>query len=83
MYCHLIFYSVLVLAQCFCLMPVKGIKCKNAENLSFSWRSFRTVSCLLFLVATIIDTGLTCYMVFDQPIQFNKIGINILHNCIV
>ncbi|KAL5291378.1 hypothetical protein ACFFRR_010650 [Megaselia abdita] len=64
-------------------MPVKGIKCRNAEHLSFSWTSFRTISCVIFLIATVIDTGFTSYMVFDQPIQFSKIEPLIFHILIV
>lgn len=66
--------SVLVIAQCFCLMPVRGILAASPKGLSFRWKSFRTWYCILYTVVTIADTGLTLNMVVKGVLDVRNIG---------
>lgn len=53
------FFIVIIIAQIFALMPVRGISSKYAEDLSFEWFCFRScyslVVCILFGITS-------CYM---------------------
>ncbi|KAM7355995.1 gustatory receptor 5a for trehalose-like isoform 2-T6 [Cochliomyia hominivorax] len=70
---------ILVMAQCFCLMPVRGIRSKFANDLSFSWLSFRTGYCLLYMGTTILDTMLTINMIVHQKLDVRNIEPFIFH----
>ncbi|ALC44534.1 Gr64c, partial [Drosophila busckii] len=65
--------KVLLTAQCFAMMPVRGVTAKHPSRLSFSWRHVRTICCLIFLISTLCDLGLTIYKVVHGPINFNNI----------
>lgn len=62
------------MAQCFCLMPVRGILSKSAKGLSFSWYSFRTGYCLFYMLTTILDTLLTINMIIHVKLDVRNIG---------
>ncbi|KNC22085.1 Gustatory receptor 5a for trehalose [Lucilia cuprina] len=67
------------MAQCFCLMPVRGILSKSAKGLSFSWYSFRTFYCLLYMLTTILDTMLTTYKIVHSKLDVRNIEPFIFH----
>lgn len=68
-------WPVLAMAQCFCMMPLSGVRCKDleyekaSERLIFRWRSIRVLwtlaylgfgTCLTYLYFDrLTDTGLT------------------------
>lgn len=62
------------MAQCFCLMPVRGVRSKSAKGLSFSWFSYRTGFCLLYIGTTILDTMLTVNMIVHVKLDVRNIG---------
>ncbi|XP_036337263.1 gustatory receptor 5a for trehalose-like [Rhagoletis pomonella] len=70
---------VLVIAQCFCLMPVRGILADTPKGLSFCWKSFRTWYCILYTLITIADTGLTVNMVVKGVLDVRNIEPLIFH----
>ncbi|KAM8719875.1 hypothetical protein ACLKA7_006005 [Drosophila subpalustris] len=53
---HRAIAPVLVIAQCFSLMPVCGIYSPTARGLAFSWRSWRTWYALLYICSTAVDS---------------------------
>ncbi|KAH8298631.1 hypothetical protein KR018_003289 [Drosophila ironensis] len=48
---------VLIIAQVFALMPVRGISSKFAEDLSFSWASIRTYYALITILSFGVSSG--------------------------
>ncbi|XP_020716145.1 gustatory receptor 5a for trehalose-like isoform X2 [Ceratitis capitata] len=70
---------LLVIAQCFCLMPVRGILAATPKGLSFRWKCFRTWYCILYILATIADTGLTINMVVKGVLDVRNIEPLIFH----
>lgn len=75
--------KVLLTAQCFAMMPVRGVTSKHPSSLHFSWFHVRTGCCLLFIVSTLIDLSLTVYKVLDGNITFNNIKPIIFRSCIL
>ncbi|XP_012159838.2 gustatory receptor 5a for trehalose-like [Ceratitis capitata] len=70
---------VLVIAQWFGLMPVRGILAVNAKSLKFSWVSFRTCYSVVYVILTSIDTGLTMNMVFRGAMEVKNISPLVFH----
>uniref|UniRef100_A0A1I8QER6 Gustatory receptor n=1 Tax=Stomoxys calcitrans TaxID=35570 RepID=A0A1I8QER6_STOCA len=70
---------VLVIAQCFCLMPVRGIRSHSAKGLNFRWLSFRTAYCLVYMLSTIVDTLLTLNMVRYKKLDVRNIEPLVFH----
>lgn len=66
--------TVLVIAECFGMMPVRGVTRSHPRYLSFSWTSFRTIYCLVFILCSSVDSIFTIYRVLNKPITFNNIG---------
>jgi len=64
---------VLLVAEFFAMMPVKGVTGKHPSNLSFSWRNIRTCFCLLFIASSLANFGLSLFKVLNNPISFNSI----------
>lgn len=75
--------KVLLTAQCFAMMPVRGVTSKHPSSLNFSWFHVRTGCCLLFIVSTVINLSLTVYKVLDGNITFNNIKPIIFRSCIL
>ncbi|XP_028895609.2 gustatory receptor for sugar taste 64f [Zeugodacus cucurbitae] len=65
--------KVLLFAEFFAIMPVKGVTAAHPRQLSFSWTNIRTLYCLLFITTTIIDLGLTLNKVLHKPINFDSV----------
>ncbi|EDW19619.1 uncharacterized protein Dmoj_GI13884 [Drosophila mojavensis] len=74
--------SVLLTAQCFAMMPVRGVTAKHPSSLRFSWRYVRTCCCLLFMASMLINLSLTIYKVLHGSITFNSIRPLIFKSCI-
>lgn len=66
--------SVLVIAQCFGVMPVCGVKCDSAEQLRFEWQSVRAVYSAIAFVGVVWYMGLTIWNTANQDIDFSQIG---------
>ncbi|KAH8305104.1 hypothetical protein KR059_008940 [Drosophila kikkawai] len=64
---------VLLVAEFFAMMPVKGVTAKHPSNLSFSWRNIRTCFSVLFIASSFTNFGLSLYKVLNNPISFNSI----------
>ncbi|ALC43487.1 Gr64e, partial [Drosophila busckii] len=56
---HLPIFAVLIIAQIFALMPVRGISSKYAEDLNFRWFSLRT--CYALVVSILFGVN-SCFM---------------------
>ncbi|XP_073838971.1 gustatory receptor 5a [Musca autumnalis] len=74
---------VLVMAQCFCLMPVRGVRSKTVKGLSFRWLSFRTSYCLVYMVLTVADTLLTLNLVRHAELDVRNIEPLVFHTTIL
>ncbi|XP_030373432.1 gustatory receptor for sugar taste 64f [Scaptodrosophila lebanonensis] len=75
--------KVFLVAQFFAMMPVKGISGPLPSELSFAWRNWRTLYCLLFILSTLTSIGFTSYKVFNGLITFNNIEPLIFRGCIL
>ncbi|XP_036337011.1 gustatory receptor for sugar taste 64f-like [Rhagoletis pomonella] len=64
---------VLLFAEFFAFMPVKGVTASQPSQLSFSWTNLRTLYCLLFILTTTIDLGLSINKLLYKPINFNSV----------
>ncbi|EDX09147.1 GD13804 [Drosophila simulans] len=64
---------VLLVAEFFAMMPVKGVTGKHPADLSFSWRNIRTCFSLLFIASSLANFGLSLFKVLNNPISFNSI----------
>lgn len=64
---------VLLVAEFFAMMPVKGVTSKHPSDLSFSWRNIRTCFSLLFIASSLANFGLSLFKVLNNPISFNSI----------
>ncbi|XP_054732845.1 gustatory receptor 5a for trehalose-like [Anastrepha obliqua] len=60
-------------------MPVRGILADTPRGLSFRWKSFRTWYCLLYMLVTIADTGLTLNMIVKGVLDVRNIEPLIFH----
>ncbi|KAJ6635417.1 Gustatory receptor for sugar taste 64f, partial [Pseudolycoriella hygida] len=62
--------SILALAQFFAIMPVRGVRLKSAKDLSFTWRSYRTIySCVVFVMMALNAVHATFWL-FNEEITF-------------
>lgn len=65
---------LLILAECFAIMPVIGIKSGSAAKMYFAWASVRTIYSIIVFVLMMILTGLTIGVTFRHNVQFDSIG---------
>ncbi|XP_059619828.1 gustatory receptor for sugar taste 64f-like [Phlebotomus argentipes] len=70
---HQAMTKILFVAQCFGVMPVIGVTCKNPTNLRFSWMSLRTIYSLISLVAIGFYTALTIHHSLNSKLEFVKV----------
>ncbi|EDV97686.1 gustatory receptor for sugar taste 64f [Drosophila grimshawi] len=75
--------NVLLIAQCFAMMPVRGVTAKHPSSMSFAWRNLRTCCCLLFVASMLVNLGLTIYKVLVGSITINNIRPLIFKSSIV
>lgn len=68
--------SILVMAQCFGLMPVVGVKGKSASELRFQWNSFRTVYAFIMLILAFFYAGMTLWITFSNEMQFDRMSMH-------
>lgn len=71
---HTVFVSVIILAQCFGMFPVSGVRKDDHRCLHFKWRAFKvyfslTVLCLLF-----INCGFQVYTICVSDSRFISFG---------
>lgn len=66
---------VLVMAQCFAIMPVVGIKGDTASDLHFSWKAFRTIYSLIAFVLTTVYASLAIFVAFRNKVEFDLLGL--------
>ncbi|EDW19618.1 gustatory receptor 64e [Drosophila mojavensis] len=64
---------VLIIAQIFALMPVRGISSKYAEDLSFRWQSFRSYYSLIVIVLFGISSGFNAMFVILVNFDFDSV----------
>ncbi|XP_030378343.1 gustatory receptor 5a for trehalose [Scaptodrosophila lebanonensis] len=71
--------AVLVMAQCFCVMPVRGILASTPDGLSFSWHSWRTWYCVGYMCTTVLDTIFTINQVVHGKLDVRNMEPIIFH----
>ncbi|KAH8319455.1 hypothetical protein KR067_009915 [Drosophila pandora] len=64
---------VLLIAEFFAMMPVKGVTGKHPSKLSFSWRNIRACFCVAFIASSLVNFSLSLFKVLNNPISFNSI----------
>ncbi|XP_030372203.1 uncharacterized protein LOC115622410 [Scaptodrosophila lebanonensis] len=64
---------VLLIAQIFALMPVRGIASKCADDLRFSWWSWRTVYAMIVIVFFGITSGFMVAFVTSVKFDFDSV----------
>ncbi|XP_053955486.1 gustatory receptor for sugar taste 64f-like [Anastrepha ludens] len=75
--------KVLLFAEFFAVMPVKGVTASHPKQLSFSWTNIRTLYCLLFIIMTVIDLGFSINKLLHKPINFNSVEPLIFRSSII
>lgn len=65
---------MLVMAQCFAIMPVVGVNGATASELRFSWKALRTIYSIITCMLAIIYTSLTVFMAFRDRVEFDLLG---------
>lgn len=66
--------KVLALAQCFAIMPLRGVRSRDVADLRFTWRSFRTLYAGVLFVLTCLNAVLTVLHMYTGPIEFERLG---------
>ncbi|XP_055326852.1 gustatory receptor for sugar taste 64f-like [Sitodiplosis mosellana] len=64
----------MVLAQCFGLMPVVGVKTRTASQLRFKWNSVRTVYSFVVFLLLLGYAIMTVIVSFEGRIQFDRVA---------
>lgn len=64
--------SILVMAQCFGILPVIGVKSKSASNLKFQWKSVRVAYSFVAFLFTLIYAVMTVGKTLSREIQFDR-----------
>lgn len=64
--------SILVMAQCFAIMPVIGVKSKSASNLKFQWKSVRVLYSFVAFLFALIYAVMTVGKTLSREIQFDR-----------
>lgn len=78
---HFSIWPVLVLAQCFCMMPISGVRCTDLEyerasgRLKFRWRSIRVVWTIVYLGFGTYLTYLYLHRLNDTGVTAKNIGL--------
>lgn len=67
-------HPVLAMAQCFAIMPLRGVKSPNVGDLRFTWRSFRTLYAGIMFVLTSLHAVMTILRMYNGPIEFERLG---------
>lgn len=73
---------MLIIAQVFALMPVRGISSKFAEDLSFRWMSFRTCYSLIVIVCFGVTSGFMAMFVISIDFNFDSVETLIFYGSI-
>lgn len=72
---HEAFGPVLVIAQCFALLPVVGIKGSSSYGLRFTWKSFRTIYSVAAFCFALSYTIFAACQTLAKEITFKSIGM--------
>ncbi|KAH8270679.1 hypothetical protein KR044_005707, partial [Drosophila immigrans] len=72
---------VLVIAQCFSLMPVCGICAAGAQGLRFNWRSWRTWYSLLCICSIGVDSIFTINLATHTQLDVRNVEPIVFHVC--
>lgn len=70
---------ILIVAQCFAVMPVNGVRSGSASKMSYHWTSVRAIYSYVVFIMMCIFTGLTISDIFKNHIEFDNIGTNYEH----
>lgn len=65
---------VLAMAQCFAIMPLRGVKSLHVSDLRFTWRCLRTLYAGIMFVLTALNAMLTILHMYNGPIEFKRLG---------
>lgn len=64
----------LVMAQCFAIMPVIGVKGTSPSKLNFKWKNLRTIYSVVACVLLFSYLLLTISIAFEGSIQVGELG---------
>nr|XP_016936634.1 gustatory receptor 5a for trehalose [Drosophila suzukii] len=76
---HEAVFPVLVVAQCFCLMPVSGISASSCQGLKFSRRSWRFWYCVTYLCSTSVDLAFSIRKVAHSVLDVRSVEPIVFH----
>lgn len=62
------------MAQCFGVMPLRGVKSKNVDDLHFTWRSLRTLYAVVLFVLIAVNTTLGVLYLYAGKFDFSRLG---------
>lgn len=70
---HYLIKNILIVAQCFALLPVSGIT-KNVRNLKFEWLSFRTIYALTMTLLLFLYSIFMLFYALSNGSNFFSFG---------
>uniref|UniRef100_A0A240SYM1 Uncharacterized protein n=1 Tax=Phlebotomus papatasi TaxID=29031 RepID=A0A240SYM1_PHLPP len=65
--------KIIIMAQCFGVLPVIGVTSKSPSNMRFSWLSFRTIYSIVAFIATGFYTAIVVHYSLSSKIEFVKV----------
>ncbi|XP_031780266.1 gustatory receptor for sugar taste 64f isoform X3 [Nasonia vitripennis] len=69
---HCALRPIIILAQCFAVFPVSGVRSPDATHLKFTWRSFKILYCCLSTLGSIVLMFFSVYRLATTTISSNK-----------
>jgi len=70
---------ILLIAQCFGVMPLLNITSKCPSSLKFSWKSFRAVFTIFVMLSCLGESIFAVYWTFSTHVEFGKMVILVFY----
>lgn len=67
-------FSVLVMAECFSVMPVNNVNSENPKDIFYSWKSFRNFYSIVNMLLIFAFTIVVIMWSLSARLQFDTIG---------
>lgn len=65
---------LLIVAECFAIMPVIGVKSASASKMYFTWMSVRTIYSVIVFVLMAMLSVLTVCVTLEKDVEFDSVG---------
>lgn len=72
---HKSIYPIMIIAQCFGVMPVRNVTYKCPKDLKFTWKSFRYLFAVFVMISCGMEALSTIVWIFRTHVEFGKMVI--------